>query len=53
MKQYIKPSISIDNLYSAKPIANDFFFTEGEDGLHDNETYISTGGWWDLFSDEN
>lgn len=57
MKTYIKPSISIDNLYTEKAIANSYFFTEGSPRAtgQDNgpEVNISGGSWWDPVFDPN
>ena len=49
MKKYTKPSISIDNLYTEKALANDYFFSEDDMPAGGQEVELSTSGWWDLF----
>ena len=48
MKAYIKPEVSIENLFSATTVANDpFDFTGGTTG---EEVEISATDWWDLLA---
>ena len=46
MKSYIKPEVSVENLFSATTVANDpFDFTGGNAG---SEVEVSATDWWDL-----
>ncbi len=45
MKTYVKPEISVENLFSATPIANDPFDFNAPAG---SEGEISATDWWDL-----
>ena len=48
MKTYVKPEVSIENLFSATTVAYDPFDYNGDYGT-DVETELSAGdnGWWD------
>ena len=46
MKTYIKPEVSIENLFSSTTVAYDPFDTEG--GAGNGEVEVSANDWWDL-----
>ena len=47
MKTYVKPEVSIENLFSATTVANDPFDFTGGAG---NEVEVSATDWWDLLA---
>ena len=46
MKTYVKPEISVENLFSAATVANDPFDFSGVTGGPEGE--ISANDWWDI-----
>ena len=51
MKTYVKPEVSIENLFSATTIANDpFDFTGGNPTGTGAEVEVSATDWWDLLA---
>ena len=46
MKTYVKPEISVENLFSATTVANDPFDFTG--GVGNGEVDVSATDWWDI-----
>ena len=48
MKNYIKPEVSVESLFSATAVANDPFDFTGDNA--GNEVEVSATDWWDLLA---
>ena len=46
MKNYIKPEVNVENLFSAVTVASDRY--DFSVNLNNNEVEVSSTDWWDL-----